>query len=55
MESFFKICIPFYFILIYFIKIVLIYSVVSVSAIPQSDSVICIYILFQILFLYRLL
>ena len=47
---------PFYFyVLIYFIEVYLIYNIVLVSDIQQSDSVIHIYILFQILFDYGLL
>ena len=39
----------------FFIEVELIYNVVLVSSVQQSDSVIHIYILFQILFHYRLL
>ena len=43
------------FFLIYFIEVHLIYNIVLISAVKQSGSVIHIYILFQILFHYRLL
>ena len=39
---------------LFFIEVELIYNVVSISAVQQSDSVIRIYILFKILFHYGL-
>ena len=44
-----------YFFPLSFIEVQLIYNVVLISAVQQSDSVICIYILFHILFHYGLL
>ena len=48
----------FYFIFKNFIEVLLIYNVVLISAVQQSDSVICIYIFFFIFFhmvCYRIL
>ena len=43
-----------YFYFFYFIRVRLIYNVVLVSGVQQSDSVIHIFIVFEILFSYRL-